>query len=290
MKEVLICGLNNYLGKRAAAHLANQELHVTAITRNTELFYSRTPEPVTAELYPVDLIRRTGDYDHFQIKHLDAAIYFAQVPTLNDAVNIKMEMVALRNFIELVRRQSCWRITYVARLMDKKHLRPIIDLFNAQHIQYTIVLNNCAVGMGSMLDNIFKVLEQQKVVAYVGRIAKIRFQPIAALDVIRWLQKMLKMDVFTDKVIELGGPSVVSFRDFFNLYARFSPDQAPPRTLILPKPLVKAIFTKLYDINGEDFEEFRQVIRYEDIVDNQHWQQLMPLELTPLEQAIEQDC
>jgi hypothetical protein len=290
MKEVLICGLNNYLGRRAVAHFANDEINVTAITRNTTLFFSRLKEPPTAKLHAVDLVRRSGDFESFKIANLEAAIYFAQAPTLNDAVNIKLEIIALQNFIELVKRQSCWRIIYVARLMDRKYLQPVIELFNTQGIQYTIVLKNCTVGKGSMLDNIFKVLEKQRVVVYVNKIAKLKFQPIAALDVIRWLQSMLAIEAFVDRIIELGGPTIMNFRDFFQVYGRFSPKHIHPRTLSLPKQLVKFIFTKLYKVNGENFEEFRHVIRHENVVDNTVWQQYMPFELTPIERAIELDC
>ncbi|WP_270089799.1 SDR family oxidoreductase [Sphingobacterium sp. SYP-B4668] len=290
MREVLICGLNNYLGRRAVAHFANDELNVTAITRNTTLFFSRMKEPPTAKLYTIDLVRRTGDFDSFKIINLEAAFYFAQAPTLNDTVNIKLEILALKNYIELVKRQGCWRIVYVARLMDRMYLQPVVELFNVEGIQYTIVLKNCAVGKGSMLDNIFKVLEKQKIVVYVNQIAKVRFQPIAALDVIRWLQSMLTIDAFVDKIIELGGPAVMNFRDFFQVYGRFSPTHAPPRTLSLPKKLVKFIFTKLYKVNGENFEEFRHVIRHENLVDNTLWMKYMPFELTPIEQAVEIDC
>jgi len=290
MKEVLICGLNNYLGRRAVAHFANDEINVTAITRNTTLFFSRLKEPPTAKLHAIDLVRRSGDFESFKIVNLEAAFYFAQAPTLNDAVNIKLEIIALQNFIELVKRQSCWRIIYVARLMDRKYLQPVVELFNTQGIQYTIVLKNCTVGKGSMLDNIFKVLEKQRVVVYVNKIAKLKFQPIAALDVIRWLQSMLPIEAFVDRIIELGGPTIMNFRDFFQVYGRFSPTHIHPRTLSLPKQLVKFIFTKLYKVNGENFEEFRYVIRHENVVDNTVWQQYMPFELTPIERAIELDC
>ena len=290
MKEVLICGLNNYLGRRAVAHFANDEINVTAITRNTTLFFSRLKEPPTAKLHAIDLVRRSGDFESFKIVNLEAAFYFAQAPTLNDAVNIKLEIIALQNFIELVKRQSCWRIIYVARLMDRKYLQPVVELFNTQGIQYTIVLKNCTVGKGSMLDNIFKVLEKQRVVVYVNKIAKLKFQPIAALDVIRWLQSMLPIQAFVDRIIELGGPTIMNFRDFFQVYGRFSPTHIHPRTLSLPKQLVKFIFTKLYKVNGENFEEFRYVIRHENVVDNTVWQQYMPFELTPIERAIELDC
>ena len=58
--EVLITGLNTYLGRRAVSHLNSEEFRVTGLVRNLELFNKRLNEPVTADLIEIDLFKVTG--------------------------------------------------------------------------------------------------------------------------------------------------------------------------------------------------------------------------------------
>ena len=65
--EVLISGLNSYLGRRAAGHLNREDFHVHGIVRDLTLFKSRMFEEPTASLDKVDLLRKGAEYDAFRV-------------------------------------------------------------------------------------------------------------------------------------------------------------------------------------------------------------------------------
>jgi len=287
--EVLVSGLNTYLGRRAASRLANEKMQVTGLVRNINLFKQRTFEPLSARLIQVDLLKKTDALQAFSMEGLELAFYFTQVPDLSDRLNLKLELMALKNYIELVRRNKCIRIVYVARLMDVQSVDMIRSLFEQFRIKYTIVLKNTIVGRQSLLDKIFKVLSTQKVKLYLESIAKIKFKPMTSLDFIRWLQEMPWENQFIGQVLTVGGEREMSFMDLFNIYSVQHPKGTSQVKLPLPKFIYKMIYTKIYGLHAEDFDEYRRIIRYEYPADNSAWQKVQAFQFSPLEEALAAD-
>src|SRR5690606_1394956 len=109
--EVLISGLNSYLGRRAAGHLNREDFHVHGIVRDLTLFKSSMFEEPTASLDKVDLLRKGAEYDAFRIgSGVGLAIYISHVPSLGEIVNLNLELVTLKNFIELAKANQCRRL------------------------------------------------------------------------------------------------------------------------------------------------------------------------------------
>src|SRR5690606_617950 len=155
--EILISGLNNYVGRRSMSLFADKDYEVLAITRNRELFQRRMFEPLQGTVYEGNLMKGTAEIQMNSIV-LNAGIYFTQVPTLNDVVSLKLEIICLRNFIHILKEKSCNRITYIARLMDKACIEPILTLLRELRIEYTVVLKNCVIGYGSLVDRVITAI------------------------------------------------------------------------------------------------------------------------------------
>lgn len=155
MKKVLISGLNTYLGRRASCYLQTEDFDVTGLVRNLSIFNKIVKEKVTARLFELDLLRKGPAYDNFQISDVNFAIYFTQVPTLDNDIQLQLELLGLRNFVEICKRAGNNRVIYVARLMDEHFLEPVRNLFEALRVQYTIVVKSSVIGKESVLNRIF---------------------------------------------------------------------------------------------------------------------------------------
>ena len=269
--EVLITGLNTYLGRRAVSHLNSAEFKVTGLVRNLELFNKRLNEPVTADLFEIDLFKTNTLSKNFSLGTLQLGIYFTQVPGLNDQLNMQMELISLRNFIQVCKENMCNRIVYVAQLMDSFYIDAIQSLFEEHRVKYTVVLKCSAVGKGTIISDIFGRLAKSKFIPYWKLIGDLKFKPIPLLDVYRWIRTIPWEDNFIGEVIYLGGEESLNYKQLFNQYMEVYHPDREYKTFSIKKWLVKLVYTRFYRIHEENFDEFRRVMKYEAEVDNTSW-------------------
>jgi len=287
LMEVIISGLNSYLGKRAMSNLNKEDFLVHGLVRDVDLFRARSIEEPTGTLNKVDLLRRGKEFDEFRLeKDADLAIYITHVPDLGEVVNLNLEIVTLRNFIELARRNGCKRILYIARLMDKPFIHAISSVLESCGIDYTIVLKNLAIGKGSVLDRYMRQVLHSKYLPYDSALAKLKFSPISALDLLRWIYNVDWNKNFINQVIEIGGPNTLTIQEMFRLYRKNLFPNSPVKSIKLPHSIMSILYKKFYHINSEDLIEFKRLMEREYPIDNSHWKQIILFSFTPLDQVI----
>ena len=288
--EVLLSGLNSYLGKRAMSNLNGGEFHVHGIARDLDLFRAKMFDEPTGSLDRVDLLRKGAEFETFKIHGgVQLAIYITHVPTLGEMVNLNLELITLKNFIQLAERNGCKRIVYIARLMDKPYMGYIQQVLIESGLTFTIVLKNLAIGKGSVLDKYMHQVINSKYLPYDGDFANIKFNPISALDLIRWLYNVDWEKNFQNELIEIGGPNTVTVRDIFRLYKKNLYPEATVKSFQVPGLFMKLWFKKLYKVNKEDLIEFKRLMTMEYPIDNTTWKNIMLFSFTPLDQVIRLD-
>ncbi|MGO1243660.1 MAG: hypothetical protein ACTJHT_02230 [Sphingobacterium sp.] len=285
--NVLISGLNNYVGRRSLSLFADENFGVFAVTRNLKLFEKRMFEPMHGTVYEGDLIKGVRDFP-LNAHELKAGIYYTQVPTLYDEVNLKLEVISLRNFIQLLQQNSCQRVVYVARLVDRMCIEPILSLLRELRVDYTIILKNCVVGHDSLVDRVIRDIANRKFVFYSKFYATHALQPIGVRDFFRWLKLMLDVPAFKNRVVELGGANPMSLGDLFNKYKELKMVHAGQIIVDLPKWFVRLVYRKHLDISATDQAEFSRIMRVNSIVDND-WRKQMPFRFSPIEQVLLED-
>lgn len=281
MKKVLISGLNTYLGRRASCYLQAKDFDVIGLVRNLTIFNKIVKEKVTAKLCELDLLRKGEAYESFKISDLNFGIYFTQVPSLNNEIQLQLELLGLRNFVEICKRSGNNRVIYVARLMDEHFLEPVRNLLEMLRVQYTIVIKSSVVGKESVLNRIFGKLAKRQTVFYWNWVASLKFRPLPLLDVYRWLREMPWENNFISEIIYLGGNEEMTFRGLFYHFLTCT-SETQKREIGVNKFFAKILLTRFNDINKEDMDEFRRVLYYEKNVDNSTWQKVQPFEFTPL--------
>lgn len=288
--EVLLSGLNSYLGKRAMSNLARDGFNVHGIVRDLELFNARKTEESTATLDRVDLLRKGKEFDAFKIdSDLGLAIYITHVPSLGEYVNLNLELITLKNFIELTKLNGGGRLVYIARLMDKPFVPHIEALLKASNIVYTIVLKNLAIGKGSVLDKYMHQLINAKYLPYDNMFAKVKFNPISSLDLLRWIYNVDWDKHFINQTIEIGGPKTITVQEMYRLYKKTLYPNAEVKSILLPHFIMNMMFKKAYHIHKEDVIEFKRLMQQEYPIDNTSWKNIILFSFTPLDQVIKFD-
>ena len=288
--EVLLSGLNSYLGKRAMSNLSREDYNVHGIVRDLDLFKSKVFETVTATLDKVDLLRRGREFEAFKIESgVGLSIYITHVPTLGELVNLNLELITLKNFIELTKLNGGKRIVYIARLMDKPFIRDIEALLKASNIAYTIVLKNLAIGKGSVLDKYMHILINEKYLPYDNTFANVKFNPISSLDLLRWVYNVDWDKCFINETIEIGGPSTITVQEIYRLYKKTLYPNAEVKSILVPHFIMSLVFKKAYHIHKEDLIEFKRLMEREYPIDNTSWKNEMLFSFTPIDQVIKLD-
>lgn len=282
--KVLISGLNSYIGRRAASHLQTDDFRVCGFVTNTELYRSIYAEPITASLSSVDLLRGGVDCVSYKEENLELGIYFAQAPDMSDLFSLNMEMTRLKNFVEVLKRNLCNRVLFVARLFDKKYVQPIGALLEDLGMDYTIVLRNASIGKGSLADRYFRYMLEQKVILYDRDIADVEFRPVYVLDVLRWIRSVDWMKHFKKKIIEFGGIRQMSIRELFHLYRHLY--QVETRGVPLPNFLYNMLPKSSKLLHKDDVDELAHIMKFEYPVDNSSWAKFVPFSFTPIEHVI----
>lgn len=288
--EVLLSGLNSYLGNRAMSHLNRKGFHVHGIARDLDLLKSRLLEPATGSLSIVDLLRKGKSYDSFEVKGgIDLAIYITHVPTLAEKINLNLELITLKNFIQLAIKNHCQRIIYIARLMDKPFVSYIQKVLEDSKLVFTIVLKNLAIGKGSVLDKYMRQMFHGKYLAYDGDIANVKFSPIYALDLLRWICNVDWHSNFKNQIIEIGGAHVLTIQEMYRLYKKQLYPETKVKSFRMPSFLMRLFYKKMYHINQEDVIEFNRLMKMEYPIDNSSWKNIVLFSFTPLDQVIKSD-
>ncbi len=281
--DILISGLNNYVGRRCASLMADEDFRLFAITRNRKLFEERMSEPIHAQIFEIDLLKE-DIVDGKGLPYIDASFYFAQVPALDDMVNVRVELLCLRNFIRLMKYLKCNRLIYVARLMDRRSLQPIIELLKELQIDYTVVLKNIVVGKDCLLYNIYRQMSVRKVVFYSKQYGGGLLQPIGIHDFVRWLKAILQVPNFHYNVLEVGGGDTISAVDLYRLYLNLKTKLNVQRMISLPNWLFGLLYQR--DIKeNTGTTEFLQPVQVNKIIDNS-WGAYLPFTFMPLKDIL----
>lgn len=285
--DVLVSGLNSYVGRRATSHLDAEGFRVHALVRDVELFRAGSFEPITANLFSLDILKTNEHYRSFKMDKLDMGIYFTQSPYFGDRLSLQVELTCLKNFVELLRRNLCTRVLFIARLMDKSYITYVKQLFEQHQVKYTIVLKNIALGKESLADRYFKKLLQGKYVWYDEAMAVIEFRPVFALDLLRWIRSIDWNTHFINDIVEFGGVRKMSVRELFRMYKKLN--QVESIGLPIPHFLYNYFFRKNKSLYKEDVMEIKRMFAYEYPVDNSCWAKYVPFSFTPIEEVILKD-
>ena len=285
--EVLITGLHSYVGRRAVSHLRSGDFYVNAIVRDVAFFKARSFEPISANLFSLDILKTDERYLSFKLDKVDMGIYFVQSPYFGDDLSLQVELTRLRNFLKLLRRNLCNRVLFIARLMDKSYITYVKHLFEQHDVKYTIVLKNIALGKACLADRYFRKLLQGKYVWYDAAMAGIEFKPVFVLDLFRWIRSIDWTTDFVNQILEFGGVQTMSIQELFRMYKKLH--NVENTGFPIPHRLYSFLFRKNKFLHKDDLMEIERMFAYEYPVDNSAWAKSVPFSFTPIEDVILHD-
>lgn len=285
--NVFVCGLNSYLGRASASCLQDHNFKVYGIVRDVKLFQQRIDLPVNAVIFPFDIVKDVSSYQTLALPQVDLAIYFTQIPDLEDDIGVEYEILSLRNFIFLCQKKDCNRILYIGRSYERHYLEKIEELFVELKVNYTIVLKDVAIGKATAFDQFMDKMLLHKTIFQYNPNGKIEFKPVLLRDVLKWIKKVDWENNFNQSYVEFGGEKVMNIKDIIQLYIKNR--SLPNNYRIVPirsKMLAKGLNKILYNVDYETYSRYMLELSDRAPIDNSVWQKEVDFKYSPLEEGM----
>lgn len=226
MKKILVTGANGFVGKRLVVDLSSQGYEVYALCRikGAKIFADDMPnlQYVWGDLRNPDTLDKIP-------KDIEAAYYL--VHSMSDIVGnlIDTEMQIVEQFLKGLKDSRIKQIIYLGGIInDEKRLSPhlksrlqVEEALKKSGIPYTVLRASIIIGAGSASFEIIRDLCEKLPIMIAPKWIDSLCQPIAIGDVLFYLSSVLLNQKCMNKIFDIGGPEVFSFKDLMLKYSGF---------------------------------------------------------------------
>jgi len=226
MSKILVTGATGFIGKRLILSLLSLGHEVYALCRikGTKVFSDENPNLfyVCGDLKNPETLKNIPD-------DLDAAYYL--VHSMSDIVGdlAETENKIVKEFISGVKKTKIKQIIYLGGIInDEKTLSPhlksrllVEESLRKSLIPLTVLRASIIIGAGSASFEIIRDLCEKLPLMIAPKWVKSKCQPIAIPDVLFYLSEVLLKDQYYNKIFDIGGPEVLTFKELMIRYSEF---------------------------------------------------------------------
>jgi uncharacterized protein YbjT (DUF2867 family) len=230
--RVLVTGASGFVGRRLVPALVAEGHDVLAMTRHPE-HYQGAGTPVAGDVGDARSLRSALD-------GVDAAYYL--VHSLGEADFERRDADGARSFAAAAAGAGLRRIVYLGGLGQdddglSRHLRSrrqVERLLGATGVPVTVLRAGIVVGHGGVSWELTRQLVAHLPVMITPRWVRTRTQPVAVADVVRYLVGVLDAPAADGRVLEVGGPEVLTYLEMLTRLAEIQ----NRHLVVIPVPLL----------------------------------------------------
>jgi uncharacterized protein YbjT (DUF2867 family) len=220
---ILVTGATGYVGGRLVPRLLDAGHFVRCLVRDPARLQGRKwlgrPEVFTGDALDLSSLDTA-------LKDVSVAYYLVHGKR-GGRVDAERDLQAARNFIQAAERQGVGRIIYLGELVDSTaDLSPYLRsrhetgyILRQSHVPVTEFRAGMIVGSGSALFEMIRYLTEREPILTCPAWFFSEAQPIAILDVLEYLIAALHVPESIGKMIEIGGPTRLTYADMLLAYA-----------------------------------------------------------------------
>jgi len=220
-ERILLTGATGYVGGRLLRALESFGQPLRCLARSPERLQGRvvsSTEIVTGDCLNADSLKvaMVGIHTAYYLVH-----------SMGDAASFEeKDKQAALNFARAAEAAGIQRIIYLGGLGEgllSPHLRSrqeVGEILRSAKIPVLEFRASIVIGSGSLSFEIIRALVERLPVMICPRWVAMEAQPIGIEDLVAYLVLALDLPVDESRVIEIGGPDRVSYRDIMTEYAR----------------------------------------------------------------------
>lgn len=237
-RQVLVLGATGYVGGRLVSKLLEAGNQVRVLTRSTgraeRYEWSDRVQAFTGDVLDPDTLAPAldGCYAAYYLVH--------SIGTAGDFA--ATEAIAARNVSDAADAAGLQRIVYLGGMGSgdglSKHLASrhhVGEILASGRTATTELRAAVIIGSGSISFEMLRYLTEVLPAMVTPRWVRTKCQPIAISDVLHYLTAVLDDLETVDRVLEIGGPDVVSYVEMMQTYAEVA---GLPRRIIVPVPFL----------------------------------------------------
>lgn len=224
--KVLLTGANGYIAMRLLPLLVEDGHSVTCVVRDRRRFQPSPDLIKKIEILEFDFLHPEKAGETFRDLNFDAAYYF--IHSLGDTKKdfFHFEKTSASCFINVAHKTKVRQIIYLGGISNVDELSPhlqgrkvVRDILVNSGIPYTIFEAGIVVGSGSASFEIIRDIVEKLPVMIAPRWLNTRCQPIAIRNVIHYLRECLMNEKTFNRLFEIGGPDVLTYREMLLTFA-----------------------------------------------------------------------
>lgn len=221
--KILLTGANGYIGSRLLPLLLEMGHTVIALVRNLEGYSPSIIHP-NLSFISVNLLDRTS----LKAIPLDIEVAYYLVHSMSDSSKDfpALEAKSINNFINRLQDTKIKQVIYLSGLCNDKNLSHhlasryrVENIIKESKLPYTILRTGIIIGTGSASFEIIRDLAEKLPIMVAPKWVNNICQPIAIDDVLRYLSQVIDNPQCRNRVFDIGGPDLISYKNMLLIYA-----------------------------------------------------------------------
>ncbi|MBC7565130.1 NAD(P)H-binding protein [Candidatus Saccharibacteria bacterium] len=227
--NIAIIGASGFLGTQLTHHLlVSTNFHIRAISRNATRM--TVEQQYKDRLLRIDADVMDEDEMTIALNGVTTAYYFVHMMGQKNKDFYTQEAIAAHRFSAAAIAAGVERVIFMGGLgNDHEDLSPHLL---SRHNNGTILRENLPlvlefrasmiIGNGSIAFDIVRNLVHKMPVMTLPRWSITNTQPIALADALQYLTQAVTVPLTQHRIVEIGGPEVLSYMQFYKKYAQWS--------------------------------------------------------------------
>ena len=295
--KILLTGATGFVGGRLLHALTARGMSVRCLVRSRRRFEGQVTADQDIEIVVGDLF--DPDTLTSALEGIEVAYYLVHSMggrTIGEnKVFVKRDRIAAENFIQAADKAGTRRIIYLGGLGEtgdqlSKHLasrQEVAQILSSGKAQTTELRAPNIMGAGGAPFEMLRYLVERLPVMVCPRWIETRCQPIDIQDMIAYLIGCLREPATAGLSLDVGGPDILTYRDIMQTYARVRGLKRMIITVPVLTPKLSTYWVNMVTpVPSGVVNPLVEGLKNEVVCRDNRIRELIPLQLTPLDQSI----